>query len=337
MKSIDFSHSVNASFSAVILQCLSEKIGLSAEILQRVVSHACPVLIASLTATAVTSGGVMVLFSTVMSSGSNARIAEQLAALCATTASLKDLEATGDVLIMRASGRRIAVVSDQIAIQTGIPTQAAHVLTGVVAAVLFGALKHYMLLEQGTSAGLLVLFGSQFPVVSQYVSDAVAGSLGFENAGSFTSAIAGHLEVVSANLTRSVSEEAAISPRLVAASCEEMLVAENAASPLRKRLWLLCVVMLAVPLAVFTSFYLHSDSVGTEQVTLSNGSRGRPVIPAIMVAVSGAAAQRGTGLLAPGLVSAATVPTPASAVPASAPFAASMFQLAPHTSLDSSR
>jgi Bacterial protein of unknown function (DUF937) len=337
VKSIDFSYSVNASFSAVILQCLSEKIGLSAEILQRVVSHACPVLIASLTATAVTSGGVMVLFSTVMSSGSNARIAEQLADLCATTASLKDLEATGDVLMMHASGRRIAVVSDQIAIQTGVPTQAAHVLTGVVAAVLFGALKHHMLLEQGTSAGLLVLFGSQLPVVSQYVSDGVAGSLGFENAGSFTSAIAGHLEVVSANLTQSVTGEEAIPLRLVDASRERIPAAENAASPLRKRIWLLCVAMLALLLAVFASFYLHSDSVGTEQVTLFNGSRDRPVIPATMVAVSGVAAQPGIGLLAPGGVSAATVPTPASAVPASAAVAASVFQLAPHTSSDSSR
>jgi hypothetical protein len=34
----------------------------------------------------------------------------------------------------------IASLSDHVATQTGVPTQAAHVLTGLVAAVLFGAL-----------------------------------------------------------------------------------------------------------------------------------------------------------------------------------------------------
>jgi outer membrane protein OmpA-like peptidoglycan-associated protein len=323
VKSIDLSESVSAAFSAAILQHLSEKIGLSGAILQRVVVHAGPVLIASLMAGASTSGGVTALYDAIISSGSNARIEDQFSSLCATTAGLKDLEATGDALMMRATGRRIAGASDQIATQTGIPMQAAHVLTGLVAAVLFGALKRHVLLEQATSAGLPALLGGQLPAVSSYMTDSVAASIGFENAGSFASEIAGKLEGVSANLTRPLPTDEPVPRPSAPVPLHSIAASSTSTWSFRKRIWSSIVVLLAVLLGLFAYGYFHSEPASPQPVTPLHGSRDRPVTPAITSTASTVTAQPVTGSSAPGMAAGASVTAPASAVSASAPAAAS--------------
>lgn len=299
MKSIDLSQSVNAAFSASLWPGLSEKIGLPAELLMKVVEHAGPALTASLMASAVTPSGVTGLFSAVMSPDSNARIGEQLAQLCSTMSGIKDLEVAGESLIARGTGRRIAVASDPIANQTGIPPQAAHVMTALVGAVLFGVLKHHVLLEQGTSSELPALLGAQLPAVSTVLT---------------------HDDVVQ---------------RAVPSPLHETATPAAGTRSSRRFVWLLFAALSAVLLGLFTYGYFHAKPLGVERITsLHASSEGSvrpatPAMPAIASAALAVPAQPPIGASSPQVPSAASAATPAGATtPASTPTAASAAQSA---------
>ncbi|RZF24404.1 OmpA family protein [Paraburkholderia sp. UYCP14C] len=310
MKSIDLSKSVDAVFSDSNRQCLAEQIGLSPEMLGRITTHASPVLIASLMAGAATPDGARAVFSAVMSTEANARIEDQFLRLCGASSSIKDLETTGESLFVRATGRRIALVSDTISRQIGIPPQAAHVMTALFASVLFGVLKHHVLLEQGTSAGLPVLLGDQLPAVSMLLTDRVTESIGFENAGNFTRSIVGILESVAASLTQPVVENQTALRHSLAAT------ALGAATPVartkssRRGIWLLFAVLTVILLGVFAYASFFGKQVGVEPVVSSKDSTAGPVTPSST----------------PATASVATRPDAASSVPqgsAAAPVAAS--------------
>ncbi|SDG58085.1 OmpA family protein [Paraburkholderia phenazinium] len=331
MKSVDLSQEINAAFSEASLQCLAEKIGLSAEILKRVVAHAGPVLIASLMASAATSDRVMALFSTIMSSESNARIKDLLAGVCATTASIKDFESVGESLLMRSTGRRIAISSDQVSNQTGIPSQAAHVMTALVGGVLFGMLKHHILLEQGTSAGLPTLLGGQLAVVSRFVTDQVAESIGYESAADFTGSIAGKLALGSVNIKQPVlAEEGVSQPSVPAPSQDAVAASTTRTHSWRIGVWLLFAVLSAVLIGVFAYSYLHQQATDTGPKAPLNGSQGPIVTPGIASAVPGGSAQPATASSVPSVASAPTMTAPASATSASAPMSASSSQPPAH-------
>ncbi|CAE6859042.1 hypothetical protein R75461_07885 [Paraburkholderia nemoris] len=162
MKNIDLAQAVSSAFARPISEPLPEKFGLPPELIERVTARAAPLLIAALSARSTMPGGAVALFSAIMSSDANARIAEQLDGLCMMTAGLKDLESSGDALMMRATGCRIAAQGDRIATEIRVPSQAVHGLTGMTAAVLFGVLKHHVLLEQGDESQLTALLGQQW-------------------------------------------------------------------------------------------------------------------------------------------------------------------------------
>ncbi|MGE8508940.1 MAG: OmpA family protein [Paraburkholderia terricola] len=255
-------------------QQLSRQIGLSPELIERVVAHAAPVLIAALMAGATTPEGAATEFSTLRSAESNARIAEELAHIVTTVAGIKDLEASGDSLIARATGRRIAVLSDQIAGQAGVPPQASHVLSGMVGAVLFGMLKHHVLIEQGEVEQLPALLDAQLPAIAGYVTDGVARSLGFDHAANFNDSISARLDALTSRaapqaptLTNGAAVDATIAtPPAVAASTPR-----RQSSP--KWVWPLFATLALVLAAVFAYVQLHP----TQADAAAAASSERPV------------------------------------------------------------
>ncbi|MDR6446535.1 outer membrane protein OmpA-like peptidoglycan-associated protein [Paraburkholderia terricola] len=274
MKSINLAQSISLAFTEAVRQQLSRQIGLSPELIERVVAHAAPVLIAALMAGATTPEGAATEFSTLRSAESNARIAEELAHIVTTVAGIKDLEASGDSLIARATGRRIAVLSDQIAGQAGVPPQASHVLSGMVGAVLFGMLKHHVLIEQGEVEQLPALLDAQLPAIAGYVTDGVARSLGFDHAANFNDSISARLDALTSRavpqaptLTNGAAVDAMIAtPPAVAASTPR-----RQSSP--KWVWPLFATLALVLAAVFAYVQLHP----TQADAAAAASSERPV------------------------------------------------------------
>lgn len=274
MKSINLAQSISLAFTEAVRQQLSRQIGLSPELIERVVAHAAPVLIAALMAGATTPEGAATEFSTLRSAESNARIAEELAHIVTTVAGIKDLEASGDSLIARATGRRIAVLSDQIAGQAGVPPQASHVLSGMVGAVLFGMLKHHVLIEQGEVEQLPALLDAQLPAIAGYVTDGVARSLGFDHAANFNDSISARLDALTSRaapqaptLTNGAAVDAMVAtPPAVAASTPR-----RQSSP--KWVWPLFATLALVLAAVFAYVQLHP----TQADAAAAASSERPV------------------------------------------------------------
>ncbi|MFP3613974.1 OmpA family protein [Paraburkholderia sp. SIMBA_050] len=274
MKSINLAQSISLAFTEAVRQQLSRQIGLSPELIERVVAHAAPVLIAALMAGATTPEGAATEFSTLRSAESNARIAEELAHIVTTVAGIKDLEASGDSLIARATGRRIAVLSDQIAGQAGVPPQASHVLSGMVGAVLFGMLKHHVLIEQGEVEQLPALLDAQLPAIAGYVTDGVARSLGFDHAANFNDSISARLDALT-------SRAAPQAPTLTNGAAVDAMVATPpvvAASTLRRQsspkwVWPLFATLALVLAAVFAYVQLHP----TQADAAAAASSERPV------------------------------------------------------------
>jgi outer membrane protein OmpA-like peptidoglycan-associated protein len=318
LKTIDLVQLVNSTFSDPVREQLSGKFGLSSEMLRGVIAHANPIVIAALIARAATPGGTTALHSTIMSPEANARITEQLMGLSMTTAGVKDLETSGETLFRQGLDRRIAVLSDHIAKQTGIPTQATHALTGMVAAVVFGALRHHVLLEQGVIAQLPALLGHQLPLVAAYVTDGVAVSIGFKNVADFTGSVTARLNAVSDSLKSTAATEGVIAPPLARTVPAPVTSPATAAqSAVRRRVWWLFAVLVAV-LAVLAAYvFLGEKHVGFSVMTLPKGAATGAPAGAAALAASGVVTQPLTGASGTGLSSAAstasTMPLTASA------------------------
>ncbi|KAB0644804.1 OmpA family protein [Burkholderia latens] len=182
MKNFDFVQTVSRVFTQTICEQLSARMGLAPNVIHHVVELGAVAVGAALIAACRTAQGGSSVYGTLMSGAANPRISEQLGELVGDTAALKDLEASGDVLSRRAIERRIAPLSDQIAMQTGVPPQATHVLVALAAAVGLGALKHHLLIEQAQTSDFVELTAAQAPLIAPALTDDMAAVLGFESA-----------------------------------------------------------------------------------------------------------------------------------------------------------
>ncbi|WP_232449616.1 DUF937 domain-containing protein, partial [Burkholderia ubonensis] len=189
MNTIDLVHAVSATFAQTVREQMSARIGLAPDVIQNVIGRSSAAVVSALIVRCATPDGKTSACTAIMSAAANPRIAEQLGTFVLGTASFKDLEASGDALSELATGRRIAFFSDQISQQTGVPPQAAHVLAAVATAVLCGLLKHHLLIEQASADDFAWLLHSQLPSITPFVTDALAHSLGMENAAHFIEAI----------------------------------------------------------------------------------------------------------------------------------------------------
>jgi hypothetical protein len=194
LNSIDLVQSIGDAFPLAVRERLSGKIGLSVDIVQRVIAKAVPALVISSIAQAATPEGATRLFSVMVSALANARIGEQFGGLISSTAGLMDIERAGDALVAQATDRGIASLSDPIATECGVPEQAAYVLTAVAASVLFGLLRRHVLLEQLAVVHVPALFSAQVRSVAPHVTDRVAAAVGAGNARSFIDSIAARLD-----------------------------------------------------------------------------------------------------------------------------------------------
>lgn len=257
MKQIDLVQSTNHTFSEPVRKQLATQIGLSPEILEHVVSCATPALVASLMATAISAEGNAAIFEAARSKEANPHIAEELVQLTAATAGIKDLETAGDALLTRATGRRVAALGDQVAAQTSLPSQATHVLTGMVAAVLFGVLKHHLLLEQAHESALPAMLRAQLSAVSGHVSDTVARAMGFADANEFQRSIASRLGAATSAVTTAPGQPVAVSSTATAARSSSD-IAPIEAGKAGRWAWLLFALLATVLGGVFAWSRLHA-------------------------------------------------------------------------------
>lgn len=202
MRNIDLASTVRLAFSDHLMQELSGKFGLSVSYLRVAVDRGTCVIIFSLMARSASSDGALSLSSTLKSSEVNARVAQDLSAAFSTTIGICELASIGYCAWVKAVDRSVTGLSDNVALHAGIPTQAANALTGLVAATLFGILKHHVLLEEAAVWDLPSLLSSQWPVVGSHLTDALAVSLGFESVEVFRDSIPGQLRVLSGTLQR---------------------------------------------------------------------------------------------------------------------------------------
>lgn len=190
MNDVDLVAAGHAAFTPYVLEQLSSRIGLPPDAIRHVTERAVPATVAAMMAKSVTPEGARRVFGVIMSAESNARIGTQLHGLTASSHGLKGVERMGHALALGiVDSREIASLSDQIAAQTGVPPQAAHALTDVASAVVFGVTRHHVLLEQGTPAGLPGLLAYQWPVVAPWLAEGFATALGFENAAAFADTV----------------------------------------------------------------------------------------------------------------------------------------------------
>lgn len=202
MQHTDLCAELETAFTPALLEALAGRFGLAPDLLRHVIGQAAPVLVAALMAAAVTREGTARLFAVATSAQANARLPRYLPQLVATTAGLKALENAGQGLLERSTPVSLAALSDWVAARTGVPSQATYALTGLCAAVLLGALKRDLLIEQATQATLPARLAGQGPSVAPHLDDVLARALGGEDAREFTDTVAARLRVLAAALRR---------------------------------------------------------------------------------------------------------------------------------------
>jgi len=199
----DLVAAAHAAFNPYVLEQLSSRIGLPPDAIRLVVERAAPAIVLTMMARTDSAESAQRLLLVLMSTESNARIAAQLAGLTASSHGLKAVEHSGHALAMRiAESREIAMISDHIAATTSVPPQAAHALTDVASAVVFGAAKHHMLLEQGSAGDLPGLLAYQWPIAAPWLAEAYAKALGFESSAAFADSVPQRLVELAAAMPR---------------------------------------------------------------------------------------------------------------------------------------
>ncbi|WP_175948714.1 hypothetical protein [Burkholderia pyrrocinia] len=189
MSTINLVQAVSGTFDQAVTGQLSARIGLGSDVTRHIIERGAAVVVAALMGYCATSQDCASAFSSVMSVESDARIGEQLHGLLTDSSSLKDLEAAGDALSKRAMQCRIGALSDPISSMTGVPMQAAHVLVGLSAIVMFGVLKRHLLVDQASVADFAHLLARQIPSVAPFMTDSIAHALGFANTSGFADAV----------------------------------------------------------------------------------------------------------------------------------------------------
>ncbi|NKJ47998.1 flagellar motor protein MotB [Burkholderia sp. SG-MS1] len=183
-----------------IVRQLGARLGLPAETAQKALTATGPALVAGMMHKSATLEGARLLFTTILSPEVDGHIAEQLPHLLASTSGLNQLETVGRQLLERGLNRPADLVSDEVARQTGAPAHAAHAITGIVGATLFGVLKRYLLDGRGNVGQLPALLGQQLPVITPYLNDHLLGALGVGGLSAFTGSILSQLKAVSAHI-----------------------------------------------------------------------------------------------------------------------------------------
>jgi hypothetical protein len=199
----DLVAAAHAAFNPYVLEQLSSRIGLPPDTIRLVVERAAPGIVLTMMARAGSAESAQRLFIVLMSTESNPRIAAQLAGLTASSHGLKAVERSGHALATRiADSREIAMISDHIAALTAVPPQATHALTDVASAVVFGAAKHHMLLEQGSAGDLPGLLAYQWPIAAPWLAEGYAKALGFESSAAFADSVPQRLVELAAVMPR---------------------------------------------------------------------------------------------------------------------------------------
>ncbi|AXF09438.1 flagellar motor protein MotB [Paraburkholderia graminis] len=203
--SINLIHAIQSALTDEVVAQLGERIGLPPQATRAVVTTAAPALLAGLMHKAATLEGARSLFATAVSPDVDARIAEQLPHLTDSTRGVSELEGAGRALLERSLDRRAESLSDEVAVQTGVPAHATHAITGIVGATMLGMLKQHLLKSQGSVGQLPALLSHQMPLIAPYLNDRLLGALGLGTlglgtVGAFTGGVLGQLKAVSAHI-----------------------------------------------------------------------------------------------------------------------------------------
>lgn len=179
-----------ATFSDQVLAQLGERFGLAPQILGGLTRRTATLISIALMSRCIEPH--QALLDAVMSPAIKARAHELLVELTGTTMALKKLEGEGLASLAVALECEPASLSDIVSERTGVPAQATHAWTGIVAAVFLAQLKRQVLLDQARdTGGIQRHLLSQWPVVSGQVDEALGVALGFEGRDALVAAIAG--------------------------------------------------------------------------------------------------------------------------------------------------
>ncbi|NPT33095.1 OmpA family protein [Paraburkholderia xenovorans] len=191
---------IQSALTDSVVRQLAERFGLPSEATRKVLATVAPALVASLMQKGATLDGARSLFGTILSPEVNSHIAEQLPQLLGSTGGVSRLEIAGRHLLERALDRGVDGLSDEVAVQTGVPAHATHAMTGIAGATLLGLLKRHFLEGQGNAGQLPTLLGHQLPVIAPYLNDRLMTALGLSGLGAFSANILSQLKAVSAHI-----------------------------------------------------------------------------------------------------------------------------------------
>ncbi|CAB3786408.1 Outer membrane protein A [Paraburkholderia ultramafica] len=184
-----------------VVQQLAARLGLPPDATRKVLATTGPALVAGLMQKSATLDGARSLFATIHSPEVNGHIADQLPQLLGSTSSVSQLESVGRHLLERALDRRVDLVSDEVAAQTGVSAHATHAITGIVGATVFGVLKRHFLEGQSNVGQLPTLLGHQLPIIAPYLNDRLLAALGMGSGlGAFAGTVLSQLKAVSAHI-----------------------------------------------------------------------------------------------------------------------------------------
>jgi outer membrane protein OmpA-like peptidoglycan-associated protein len=304
-----------------VVRQLGARLGLPAETAQKALTATGPALVAGLMNKGATLEGARSLFTTILSSEVNGHIAEQLPHLLASTSGLTQLETVGRQLLERGLNRPADLVSDEVARQTGAPAHAAHAITGIVGATLFGVLKRHLLDGRGNVGELPALLSQQLPVITPYLNDHLLGALGVGGLSAFAGSILSQLKAVSAHIDQPTPAGKPVPEMLapIQVPADAVMREER-----RSHAWLWW--LLAAVAAVLAFLFLrgcHGESGGEALFATSGAQTAVAVQPASAAGVASATAATATAASSDAAASTveASAATATSAASAPAPVA----------------
>ncbi|CAB3805259.1 OmpA family protein [Paraburkholderia fynbosensis] len=295
-----------------IVRQLGARLGLPAETAQKALTATGPALVAGLMHKGATLEGARSLFTTILSPEVDGHIAEQLPHLLASTSGLNQLETVGRQLLERGLNRPTDQISDEVARQTGAPAHAAHAITGIVGATLFGVLKRHLLDGRGNVGQLPALLSQQLPIITPYLNDHLLGALGVGGLSAFAGSILSQLKAVSAHIDQPTPAGKPVPEMLAPIHVPADAVVREER---RSHAWLWW--LLAAVAAVLAFLFLRGShgGLGGEAISATSGAQ------TAVAAQPASAARVASGTSATATATAASSDAAASTVEASAPSA----------------
>jgi outer membrane protein OmpA-like peptidoglycan-associated protein len=236
---------VQSALTDDVVRQLSARMGLPADATRRVLATTGPALVAGLMQKGATLDGARSLFATILSPEVNGHIAEQLPQLLGSTGGMSQLEGMGRQLLERGLDRRADALSDEVAVQTGVPAHATHAVAGIVGATLLGVLKRHFLEGQSGVAQLPTLLGQQLPVIAPDLNDRLLGTLGMGGVGAFAGSILSQLKAVASHIDQPVPADKPVAEALASIQVPADAVVRSEPRS-RKWLWWLFAALAAV-------------------------------------------------------------------------------------------